>query len=70
MNEPTIEQLANFAAVLSFGPGYTEIQRDAVLDLIRSQEWARETWLKHHREFQEAADLIAAGVLDLDGGES
>lgn len=50
---PSDEQLANFAAVLIFGPGASNSEREMILRKLSESEEFRRIWLTRHLEYQE-----------------
>ena len=55
--EPTHEQLVNFACVMISGRMLSGTEREVVEDFLRVPT-AREAWLARHRKMQESADAL------------
>lgn len=55
--DPTLDQLANFAAVMVFGPAG---DRDLVRAMFKSNPELVDLWREHHAEFQRRADALTA----------
>jgi hypothetical protein len=58
--EPTNEQLANFAIVVTLGASgmvNPTVRRQAA-DMIEASPTMRAIWLERHRQFQEKADQL------------
>jgi len=57
-SEPTNQQLANFACVMTYGsiiPSY----RNLIEAMLDESSIMRDQWLRNHAEFQERLDNIA-----------
>lgn len=68
--EPTEEQLARFAAVLTFGPGHSARDLAIAAQAIKFP-WARAVWLRRHREMQDYAASLETDLQtepSTDGG--
>lgn len=59
-NEPTNDQLANFACVIISGPGFgTELQKN-VKAMFEDNPILRSQWVRYHADFQKSAHELAA----------
>lgn len=57
-DEPTTQQLANFACVMTYGtivPSY----RDLIEAMLNDSPVMRDQWVRNHADFQERLDNIA-----------
>jgi hypothetical protein len=58
VDEPTTQQLANFACVMTYGmivPSY----RDLIEAMLIESPVMRDQWIRNHADFQERLDNIA-----------
>lgn len=64
--EPTNEQLANFACVIVEGPGFSKFVQKTVVRMFEETPLLRERWLEYHADFQKKANELGDALAQED----